>query len=155
MSLRRFINLVEGLKVDPRFQYHLSVEPGLVPGKSFAEQTRTVSYAGARGDAGGEDAGHIYTTLNLRHWATQFFYEEVKDFPANVYLVFVEDGIFGTIETAHQDANPPASVIVLTKLGTIDLSGDNDEVPDYGKFEWLASKWIKQNGAAFLQSLEA
>jgi hypothetical protein len=150
-TMRHLMRLVEGIKMDPRFQYHLSVEPDLVPGKPFSEQTRTISHAGARGDASGEDAGYIYTTLNLRHWATQFFYEEVEDFPAFVYLVFVKDGSGGSIWAAHQDASPPQDVIVLAKLGEIDLEGD--DVPDYGLFEWNAQKWIKQNGAAFLQLL--
>lgn len=124
------------------YQYHLSVEPDLKPGKSFANQTRTISYDGARGNAG-TDGNVIYTTLNLQYWATQFFYEEVDDFPNNVYLVYVKNPSKGSIDAAHQDASPPNEVIVLTKLGEIDLEDDN--VPDYGKFQWLAQKWIKNS----------
>lgn len=141
------MHLVEAARWDPRFQFHWSVEPDLIPGKSFAEQHRTVSYAGARGDASGEDAGYIYTTHNFVYWATQFFYEEVDDFPAFLYLVYVKNGQSGTIETPHQDANPPTDVVVLAKVGEIDLT--HDGVPDYGRMQWAAERWIKQHGSQF------
>jgi hypothetical protein len=70
-DLRRWCRLIEagGFAGDPRFQFHLSVEPNLSPNKSFAEQQRTVSQQGARSDAG--DGGEqIYTAHNLQHWTS-------------------------------------------------------------------------------------
>jgi hypothetical protein len=154
--MRQFINAVAGLfeaiklGKDPRFQFHLSVEPDLVPGRSFAEQTRTVSYAGARGDAG-EGNGEIYTTSNLRYWITQLSYEDTGDFPENVYLVYVRDGSEGSIWSPHQDMSPPEDVIVLAKVGVIDAS--SDDMPDVGKMEWVAEKWLAEHGDAFLADI--
>lgn len=130
----------ESFGKNPHYQFHMSVEPDLVEGKSFAHQIRTISTDGERGNAG-TDGNVIYTTLNLQYWATQFFYEEVENFPEFVYLVYVEHPTVGSTEAAHQDANHPSEVTVLKKIGRIDSS--EDSVPDYGKFIWLADKFMK------------
>ena len=127
---------------DKHYQFHMSVEPSLVNGKNFSQQKRTISIDGAGGDALGE-GNRIYTTLNLQYWATQFFYEDVEDFPAYVYLVYVDSPSDGSIHAAHQDANLPHDVTVLALLDKINV--ENDEVPDYGRIIWLAEKLISKS----------
>lgn len=153
MKMRDLMSIVEGkLNLDPRFQFHMSVEPDLVPGKSFAEQTRTVSFAGARGDAF-DTQGDIYTTHNPSYWGTQMAREGMGDFPCHVYLVFVRNGHTGTIYAPHQDVSPPADVIVLAKVGECDP--DSDDVPDYGRMVWLGQKWVKEHGAEAIERFRA
>ncbi len=137
------------LKIHSRFQFHMSVEPNLIPGKSFAEQTRTVSQSGSRGDAG-EGNGQIYTTHDLFYWSSQIAYEDVGDFPNYVYLVFVREGGHGTIHAAHQDMSPPQDVIVLVKIG--DSDPNSDDVPDYGRMMAIGERWVKQHGQAVVQA---
>lgn len=155
MKMRELISIIEttGSKHDPRFQYHMSVEPNLIPGMSFAHQTKTShsSEAGRRGDAFDGD-GSIYTTLDLFHWSSQLTYEIPKkqfetDFPHYVYLVFVRNGENGSIWAAHQNLSNPDDVIVLTKIGETDPDPDST-TPDYGKMIWVSDKWIKQHGEA-------
>lgn len=123
---------------DPHYQFHLSVEPDLKPGLTFAHQTRTVSTVGARGESGGEG---IYTTRQLSHWITQLSYEDVDEFPRYVYLVYVKGPTEGSIWSAHQDCNQPSEVTVLALLDVLDDDPDGP-TPDIGKIIWRAQKWI-------------
>jgi hypothetical protein len=140
--VRNWIDLLEAPQRDGRFQYHLSTEPNLIPMRSFAEQSRTNSQAGARGEAGGEG---IYTTHALAYWITQLAYEDVDEFPRYCYLVWVRNGgAPSSIDSAHQDLSPPSDVIVLSLLDDL---GTGDDMPDIGRIEWRADKWIAQHGA--------
>ena len=139
MNISEIFESILPPKNNTSIQFHMSVEPNLVPGKTFAEQQRTVSKQGSRGDAGDTD-GHIYTTNNLFYWASQLAFENIDDFPKYVYLVKLKDANSGSIWAAHQDASPSEDVMVLTKLGEIDDEGTN-----IGKLDWLGEKWKKQN----------
>lgn len=135
--------LTESWEKDPHIQFHLSVEPNLIPGKPFSEQTRTNSSAGARGEAGGSG---IYTTRNPQYWFTQLAYENVGDLPCNVYLVSVKEPSIGSTWAAHQDLSAPSDVIVLAKLMTV----PDDEHLDVGKLFWLANKYLNSSATAVL-----
>lgn len=124
-----------------RLQYHLSVEPDLKPMTPFSRQTRTVSTAGARGEAGGEG---VYTTSNPRYWVSQLAYEGIGEFPRYLYLVWVKDGGEGTIWAAHQDVSPPEDVTVLTLLGDL---GNGDDMPNISRYEWIGEKWVAAHPA--------
>jgi hypothetical protein len=123
---------------DPALQYHLSVEPDLVPGLSFARQVRTTSSAGARGDAGGEG---IYTTHHPAYWDRQLAIESVGELPSVLYLVKVMEPSEAVVWSPHQDLSPPGQVVVLAKILTI----DPDRPLDIGKAEHVAERWIAAN----------
>ena len=123
---------------DPAFQYHLSVEPDLVPGLSFAKQTRTTNSAGAGGEAAGEG---IYTTHNPTYWDRQLAYESVGALPSTLYLVKVSDPSETDIWSPHQDLSPPGHVVVLAKILTI----DPDRPLDIGRAEHLVDRWVAEN----------
>lgn len=123
---------------DPALQYHLSVEPDLVPGLSFARQQRTKSSAGARGEAGGEG---IYTTHHPAHWDRQMAFENVGDLPSTLYLVKVMEPSEAVIWSPHQDLSPPGQVVVLAKILTI----DPERPLDIGRAEHVVERWIAAN----------
>ncbi len=134
-------NLMYG-KADPsylgkHFEFHFSTEPNLVPGKTFAEQTRTVSKPGERGGT-----GDIYTTRSPQFWDSQFAYEKIGTQPKYVYLVEVKSPSkfdpMGSL--GHQTISKPKDVNVITKLG----ESKPDELFDSGYFEWLAEKFSKE-----------
>lgn len=123
---------------DPALQYHLSVEPDLVPGVTCARQIRTTSSAGARGEAAGEG---IYTTHNPAYWDRQLAYESVGVLPSTLYLVKVLEPSEADIWSAHQDLSPPEHVVVLAKILTIDPA----KPLDIGRAEHIVEQWMAAN----------
>lgn len=123
---------------DPALQYHLSVEPDLVPGLPFSRQTRTTSSAGARGESAGEG---IYTTHSPAYWDGQLAFEEVGELPSTLYLVKVREPSEADIWSPHQDLSPPGDVVVLARILTLDA----DRPLDIGRAEHIVERWIAGN----------
>ncbi len=128
------------MRDDAGLQYHLSVEPGLVPGETFAGQSRTLSAAGARGESCGEG---IYTTHAPGWWFSQLAFEEVGELPRHVYLVRVREPSVADPWQPHQDLSPPEDVTVLTRL--MEAPEDEDAPLDVGRLDWLAQRWLLDN----------
>ena len=107
----------KGAKVD-NIEYHWSTEPDLIPGKTFAEQQRTVSSVGERGLGPSGEGDFIYSTKDPESWMDQFEMELGQDAPEAIpqYLYKVEvnntspDGYLG------QASNVPADVKVLKRV---------------------------------------
>jgi len=99
-------------------EYHLSSEPDLIPGKTFAEQKRTVSTLGERGQGEAGQGDNIFTTRDPDSWRDQFEMELGQDapeaIPQNLYEVMVKnrspEGYLG------EASNAPADVRVLRKI---------------------------------------
>ncbi len=99
-------------------EYHLSSEPNLVSGKTFAEQKRTVSSVGERGYGAEGQGDNIFTTRDPQSWRDQFEMELSQDAPESIpkYLYEVRaknpspEGYLG------EATNAPGDVTVLRRL---------------------------------------
>ena len=131
------------MRGDAGLQYHLSVEPDLAEGETFADQVRVASSAGARGESCGEG---IYTTHNPGWWFSQLANEAVGELPRHLYLVRVREPSGTDIWHAHQDLSEPGDVRVLAKL--MEAPADVDAPLDTGRAEWLAFRWLDRNPVA-------
>ena len=87
-------------------------------------------------------------------WHSQLSYEEHKNIPNEVYLVWVKDpyvGKDGGFGGMHTDISSPQDIIVVTKLGTI----PNDDKPmDFGRFQSIKEKFIQNNQDKIIQLLQ-
>jgi len=108
----------ESFNPNSTIEYHISDNPNLVSGKSFAEQ-KTPTNIGERGFGGKEEnIGQIFSTKNPQSWSAQLNYEGNKK-PQYVYLVEVKNP--GKVDIMdglpQQSINSPQDVKILSRAG--------------------------------------
>lgn len=119
------------------YEYHLSTEPNLEIGKTFAEQ-KTKGEIGMRGQSMGEG---VYSTKNPQYWESQLAYEQNGKTPTNLYLVKIKNGSkSGMLESGNesQTLNKPNEIIVVKKI----LTNNEDKPLDIGLAESMRDKQI-------------
>src|SRR3990167_4831038 len=149
----------ESFNPNSRLEYHLSDNPNLVGGKTFAEQIKP-SNIGERGFAGKEEnIGQIFSTKNPQQWSAQLNFEGNKK-PQYVYLVEVKNPAKVDImdDLPHQSINSPQDVKILKKVGGQEAI-ENPSIMETAKRSQLKAEWdgvgktIKEGGVQSPQEI--
>jgi hypothetical protein len=131
-----------------KFEYHLSDNPNLIEGKTFAEQTKPKNL-GERGFGGKEEnIGQVFSTKNPQQWSAQLNYEGNKK-PQYVYLVEVKNPAKPDILDGlpHQSISSPEEIRVIKKIGGQEVI-DNPSIAESVKQSHLTDIWNKANATA-------